>query len=194
MKKATKKAAAKKSPNAKPKSATAADILGFKPTQKKKPGQMALEKLNPKWRKNYKNLLELRQQLLDMRRGTARDVADETNAKSLHLTDSGSSSFDRDFALSLLSSEQDAIYEIDTALRRIENGTYNTCEMTGKAIPQSRLDAIPWTRFTVEAARELEQSGGYRRGHLGALGSWHATSPSESGEGEEEEESSSDNS
>ena len=53
--------------------------------------------------------------------------------------------------MSLLSSDQDAIYEIEEALKRIEKNTYGICELTGKAIPKARLDAIPWTRFTVEA-------------------------------------------
>ena len=50
--------------------------------------------------------------------------------------------FDRDFALSLLSSDQDALYEIDEAIKRIEKGTYGVCELTGKSIPKARLEAI----------------------------------------------------
>jgi len=48
----------------------------------------------------------------------------------------------RDFALSLLSSDQDAMYEIEEALKRIEKNTYGVCELTGKPIPKTRLEAI----------------------------------------------------
>src|SRR4029077_1649624 len=62
-----------------------------------------------------------------------------------------------DFALSLLSQEQDALYEIDEALKRIELGTYGKCQMSGKSIPHARLEAIPFARFTVECQSKLEK-------------------------------------
>jgi RNA polymerase-binding transcription factor DksA len=94
---------------------------------------------------------------------------------SLHMADSGTDNFDRDFALSLLSSDQDAIYEIEEALRRIEKETYGVCELTGKSIPKARLEAIPWTRFTVEAQMQMEKDGIARQRRLGTLGSVDST-------------------
>lgn len=102
--------------------------------------------------------------------GLARESAEQMDGYSLHMADSGTDNFDRDFALSLLSSDQDAIYEIDEALKRIEKQTYGICELTGKPIPRARLDAIPWARFTVEAQRELEREGALRQRRLGSLG------------------------
>jgi RNA polymerase-binding transcription factor DksA len=55
----------------------------------------------------------------------------------------------------LASFEQEALYEIDAALKRIEDGTYGICELTGKPIPWERLEAIPWTRFSLEAQNQL---------------------------------------
>ena len=46
--------------------------------------------------------------------------------------------------------------EIDDALRRIADKTYGVCEMTGKPIPVARLNAKPWAKYTIEAARMLE--------------------------------------
>jgi len=105
---------------------------------------------------------------------------------SLHMADSGTDNFDRDFALSLLSSDQDAIYEIEEALKRIERNTYGICELTGKSIPKSRLEAIPWTRFTVQAQAQLEREGALRQRRLGALGTVDAVGMPEV-EPEEEE-------
>jgi RNA polymerase-binding transcription factor DksA len=89
---------------------------------------------------------------------------------SLHMADSGTDNFDRDFALSLLSSDQDAVYEIEEALKRIEKKTYGVCELTGKNIPRARLEAIPWTRFTVDAQAQLEKEGALKSRRIGALG------------------------
>ena len=87
------------------------------------------------------------------------------------MADSGTDNFDRDFALSLLSADQDSVYEIEEALKRIEKKTYGVCELTGKTIPRARLEAIPWTRFTVEAQAQLERDGALRQRRLGQLGS-----------------------
>jgi RNA polymerase-binding transcription factor DksA len=102
--------------------------------------------------------------------GLAKESAEQLAGYSLHMADSGTDNFDRDFALSLLSSDQDAVYEIESALKRIERHTYGVCELTGKSIPKARLDAIPWTRFTVEAQMQLEKDGALRSRRLGSLG------------------------
>ena len=60
-------------------------------------------------------------------------------------------------ALSLISSEQNALYEIDHAIRRIRDGTYGFCEATGKPIDSARLEAVPWTRFAREVEEQLER-------------------------------------
>jgi len=148
--------------------ATAASILG----NGSKPRQNGhTTKVKAEWAKYRENLLELRDRLLLQMSGLAKESAEEMSSYSLHMADSGTDNFDRDFALSLLSSDQDAIYEIEEALKRIEKNTYGICELTGKSIPKVRLDAIPWTRFTVEAQGQLERDGALRQRRLGALGS-----------------------
>jgi RNA polymerase-binding transcription factor DksA len=149
-------------------SATAAAILG-RPMAKARAGAEP-KKVKAEWHKYYIRLLELREQLLHQMNGLAKDSAQEMPGYSLHMADSGTDNFDRDFALSLLSSDQDAVYEIEGALKRIEKKTYGVCELTGKPIPRARLEAIPWTRFTVNAQAQLEKEGALRQRRLGALG------------------------
>lgn len=163
--------------------ATAASILG----QIGGPAN-GKAKIKPEWAKYQKNLLDLRERLLNQMSGLAKESAEELPGYSLHMADSGTDNFDRDFALSLLSSDQDAIYEIEEALKRIEKDTYGICELTGKPIPKARLDAIPWTRFTVEAQAQLEREGALRQRRLGALGTVDSTGATEAEEEEEVEE------
>lgn len=119
--------------------------------------------LQPFQRQQYIHLLQLRDLMLDTMAGVAHDNLrkhaedTESHAFGQHQADAGSDAYDRDFALSLLSKEQDALYEIDEALGRLENGTYGTCEMSGKKILKARLEAIPWARFTVECQSQIEQ-------------------------------------
>lgn len=155
--------------------ASASSILGRPPAKVAKPGSAAptwtpISKVKPDWKKYYQNLQELHQRLRDQMSGLAKESQAEIENYSLHMGDSGTDNFDRDFALSLLSSDQDAIYEIEEALKRIEKGTYGVCELTQKPIPRARLDALPWARFTVEAQAQLEREGALRQRRLGALG------------------------
>ena len=112
-------------------SATAAAVTSAQ-VKIKKNGEV---KIKAEWVKFYNRLLELRDQLTRQMNGLAKESAQEMAGYSLHMADSGTDNFDRDFALSLLSSDQDAIYEIEEALKRIERNTYGICELTGKPIP-----------------------------------------------------------
>ena len=145
-------------------------------------------KIKAEWVKYYQNLIELRERLMNQMNGLAKESAEEMASYSLHMADSGTDNFDRDFALSLLSSDQDAVYEIEEALKRIEKDAYGVCELTGKSIPRARLDAIPWTRFTVEAQAQLERDGALRQKRLGALGTVDSAGSNEVEEEEEPEE------
>ncbi|RME94096.1 MAG: transcriptional regulator [Verrucomicrobia bacterium] len=145
--------------------------------------------IKPEWRKYYRILLDLRQRLLEQMGELAKESAEQVDGYSLHMADTGTDNFDRDFALSLLSADQDALYEIDEALKRIVNGTYGICELTGKPIPKARLDAVPWARFTVEAQARLEKEGALRQRRLGSSASLGgADGLAVGGEGEEGEE------
>jgi len=142
-------------------------ILG---TSAASPHPGAPGEIKPEWVKYYHILIDLRERLRHQMDGLAEESAQELPGYSLHMADSGTDNFDRDFALSLLSSDQDAMYEIEEALKRISRGTYGVCELTNKPIPKARLDAIPWARFTVEAQARLEKEGALHQRRLGTLG------------------------
>ena len=183
-----KKKVVKKAPrrNTPPAPATAASILGRAAVKTRDNG--VPKRVKAEWQKYYAHLLELRAQLLRQMDGLAKQSAEEVAGYSLHMADSGTDNFDRDFALSLLSSDQDAIYEIEEALKRIEKNTYGICELTGKAIPKVRLEAIPWARFTVQAQTQLEREGALRQRRLGQLGSVDSAAVPEVEEEDEPEE------
>lgn len=117
-------------------------------------------KLTPFLAKQHKRLLDLKDTLLDSMSGVARGnlhAGSETSAFGMHQADAGSDAYDRDFALSMLSKEQGSLYEIDEALKRIEDGNYGICEICEKPIKHDRLEALPFTRYTVDCQAELEK-------------------------------------
>jgi RNA polymerase-binding transcription factor DksA len=174
----------KKKTTGKPQVSATAAILG-RPVLKAKTIADP-KKVKAEWQKYCQRLMELREQLHRQMNGLAKESAQELPGYSLHMADSGTDNFDRDFALSLLSSDQDAVYEIEEALKRIEKKTYGVCELTGKTIPKARLEAIPWTRFTVEAQAQLEREGALRSRRIGQLGTVDSTGATEV-ESEEDE-------
>jgi len=150
-------------------------------------------KNNPFLGKQRDRLLQLRDNILDSMNGVAKDTlrsraeGSEASAFGMHQADAGSDAYDRDFALSLLSQEQDALYEIEEALKRIEQGTYGTCEMSGKAIAHARLEAIPFARYTVECQAQIEKVNKMQRSRAPVTSLFGLTDGEEAAEAEEED-------
>lgn len=128
-----------------------------------------------RWQWHCKTLLKIRERLLGDRREQFRDLTTQLEPHSMSLADSATDEFDRDVTLTELSVRQNALFEIDEALSRIVNGTYGVCEETGAPIPEARLRAIPWTRFSSEVETRLEKKGMIRGPSLGLLHSLRET-------------------
>lgn len=126
-----------------------------------------------KYQKYYKLLIELRDEVRaelnlhsndTLKRSQKEDSGDISTS-----VDAGTDNFDRDFALSLLSTEQEALNEIEDAIQRIYNGTYGKCEVTGEPIKAERLEAVPFTRFSVEGQKQYEQNARKKVSRAGAF-------------------------
>ena len=111
-------------------------------------------------------LLNLRDHVIDQISGLAgenlrrnpRDTSGDLSGYSFHMADAGTDNFDREFALSLVSSEQEALYEVEGALKRIDLGTFGTCETCEKPIAKERLMAVPFARMCVRCQSEMERN------------------------------------
>lgn len=110
-------------------------------------------------------LLDIRDRLLDeiqfhaadnLKR-TAQDASSDLSAYKYHMADAASDNSDREFSLSMVSNRQETLYEIEAAIKRLENGVYGICEKSGAIIPKERLEVIPWARFTAACQEEFER-------------------------------------
>lgn len=110
-------------------------------------------------------LLEKRAELLgDMQtleHEALRSDSGRSSHTAQHLDEAGSESYEQSLNLNLAASDRERIVEIDAALERIKDRTFGLCELTFEPIKKARLDEIPWTRYTIEAARELDRRGGH---------------------------------
>jgi RNA polymerase-binding transcription factor DksA len=119
-------------------------------------------KMTPFLKKQKQRLIELRDAYMNSIEGVASETmggGGDSSAFGMHQADAGSDAYDRDFALSLLGKEQDALYEINEALKRIDNGTYGICEGTGEKIMEERLEAMPFARYGIKWQEKIEREG-----------------------------------
>ena len=151
--------------------ASISDLLGGSNPFRKGEGFVDESKQVPeKFRRYYRLLVDMRDALHkglafhseEALKKSGKDDAGDLSGYSQHLADAGTDTADRDFALSLISNEQEALKEIADAIERMKKGTYGTCEITSKPIPAARLIAVPFTRYSLEGQKELERN---RRAH-----------------------------
>ncbi|TVQ62367.1 MAG: hypothetical protein EA378_05475 [Phycisphaerales bacterium] len=74
-----------------------------------------------------------------------------------HMAEFGSETYEQTLSLDLAAADRRLLKEIDDAIGRIEAGTFGICERTGKPIGKARLNELPWARYSIEAARDLER-------------------------------------
>ncbi|MBX7072228.1 MAG: TraR/DksA family transcriptional regulator [Pirellulales bacterium] len=83
--------------------------------------------------------------------------AGNISSMPIHMADIGTENFDQEFTLSLMQTEESTLGSIESALERIEDGSYGSCEECGVKIPKARLNAIPYATTCVKCAEQLER-------------------------------------
>jgi RNA polymerase-binding transcription factor len=123
---------------------------------------------------NMRDLEHFRDLLLAKRRELVGDMSQMerealrssggTNLSTLpiHMADMGTDNYEQEFTLGLVEKDRNLLREINSALAKIQNGTFGICEGTGKPIARPRLEAQPWARYSIEHARQVER-GTFRR-------------------------------
>ena len=114
--------------------------------------------------------LEAERQRLEHLRGTFDGGHDESRDESVaelshadqHPADSGSETFEREKDFSILEQVEVELADVEFALRRLDEGTYGTCEACRVPIGEDRLEALPAARFCLDHQHEAERSAGSR--------------------------------
>jgi RNA polymerase-binding protein DksA len=74
----------------------------------------------------------------------------------LHMADVGTENYDQEFTLGLIENEQATLEQVQSALNRIDAGTFGRCEECKEPIAKPRLQALPYTKHCIQCARKLE--------------------------------------
>ncbi len=88
-----------------------------------------------------------------------KDISGDISGYSLHIADVATDNYDRDFNLGRVSEERAILFEIDEALKRIEEETFGVCKGCQKPIAKVRLNALPYVKFCRKCQEEIEKKG-----------------------------------
>ena len=132
------------------------------PAAKTRTRKTAKSRLKPADIDRFKDmLLQKRREILGdvdaMKTETLKKERSDLSNVPFHMADAGSDNFEMENTLGLMDEEVRLLAHIDAALERIGNGTYGICTGSGKPIPKTRLEAIPWALYCVEYAELLEK-------------------------------------
>jgi DnaK suppressor protein len=98
-------------------------------------------------RKDAVNQMEMFKRSL---RESVENESDES-VYSFHMADAGTDVMDRERNYLMYYRTRKFINYLDAAIKRIDNGTYGVCKVTGKKIAKERLEAVPHTQLCIEA-------------------------------------------
>ena len=103
-----------------------------------------------------RKLLDWRESILRESRSTLAQLQVDT-LREPDVTDRASSETDWSIELRTRDRQRKLIAKIDSAIRRIDEGEYGYCEVTGEPISLARLEARPVATMTVEAQERHER-------------------------------------
>ena len=86
-----------------------------------------------------------------------RESSGDLSSYTVHLADMSADTYERELAMNIASSEQEVLYQIDDALKRIDEGAYGQCQSCEQVISMSRLKAVPYTSMCIDCQRTQEQ-------------------------------------
>ena len=86
-----------------------------------------------------------------------RDASGDLSAYTVHLADMAADTYDRELSMNIVSTEQETLYQIDDALKRLDDGSYGICQLCNEPIAMSRLKAVPYASACIKCQRAKEQ-------------------------------------
>ena len=124
------------------------------------------KKLNKKEAQGYKKkILDLKEEIIaeikhisdDTLKKSQKEASGDISGYTYHMADVATDTYDREFSLGIASNEREILYELDDALKRIEEGTYGICEDCKTVIAKKRLAAVPYARLCVKCQAKQEK-------------------------------------
>ena len=108
-------------------------------------------------KKKEEMLNDLRHISDDTLRKSQKEASGDISGYTYHMADVATDNYDREFSLGLASGERKSLYELDDALKRIEDGTFGICDDCKSSITKIRLKAVPSARLCIKCQQKREK-------------------------------------
>lgn len=86
-----------------------------------------------------------------------REASGDLSGYTVHMADMAADTYDRELSMNIVSTEQEILYQIDDALKRLDDGSYGLCQQCNQPISMSRLKAVPYASLCINCQRTKEQ-------------------------------------
>jgi len=93
----------------------------------------------------------------DTLRKSQKEASGDISGYTYHMADVATDNYDREFSLGLASNERKFLYELDDALKRIEDGSFGICDDCKGQITKIRLKAVPSARLCIKCQQKREK-------------------------------------
>lgn len=127
-----------------------------------KAGEFSKQELNSIRKKLIGIKAKILEELISLKGGvlnkSLKDASGDLSGYSFHMADMATDLYDREFSLELAEGERQRLYDLDAAIRRIDEKSYGKCDYCGGSIPKQRLKAMPQAEHCIKCQEKLEKS------------------------------------
>lgn len=123
-------------------------------------------KLSKKELSDYKKILSsLKNEMLeniahiaeDTLKKSQKDASGDISGYTYHMADIATDNYDREFSIGIASNERELLYDLEDAIKKIDDGIYGVCEDCKTQITKERLKAVPYTRHCLNCQQKREK-------------------------------------
>jgi len=86
-----------------------------------------------------------------------KDASGDISGYTYHMADVATDNYDREFSLGLASKDRKSLYELEDAMKRIEDGTFGVCLDCKVLIAKTRLKVVPQARLCIKCQEKREK-------------------------------------
>lgn len=108
-------------------------------------------------KKKEEVLAEIKHISEDTLKKSQKEASGDISGYTYHMADVATDNYDREFSLGIVSQERKVLYELDDALKRIDEGAFGACEGCKLPIAKNRLKAVPSARMCIKCQEKREK-------------------------------------
>jgi RNA polymerase-binding protein DksA len=86
-----------------------------------------------------------------------KDASGDISSYTYHMADVATDNYDREFSMGRVSDDREFLYELEDALKRIEDGSFGICEECESLISKTRLKAVPSARLCIKCQEKKDK-------------------------------------